>query len=118
VLVATLMTTALGRDVHGTLDADEVCNKGDLFISIDPSVLPAGSQQERVSAYLEAVRATPTREGSATVRIPGDRARAECSQRRLAGVEIPDTVWREVLALAQRTGPSPASGVQPGRQDA
>jgi hypothetical protein len=53
VLVATLMTTALGRDVHGTLDADEVCNKGDLFISIDPSVLPADSQQERVSAYLE-----------------------------------------------------------------
>jgi L-2-hydroxycarboxylate dehydrogenase (NAD+) len=99
VLVAVLTATALGRDVHGTLDAEEVCNKGDVFIVIDPAVLPGGSHLAAVSAYLEEVRATPGQAGSAGARVPGDRARAERQRRRRDGVEIPGPVWRAASAL-------------------
>ena len=56
--------------MHGTLDAEEVCNKGDVFIVIDPAVLPGGSHLEAVSAYLEEVRATPRQAGSPGARCP------------------------------------------------
>jgi L-2-hydroxycarboxylate dehydrogenase (NAD+) len=112
-LVATLTATALGPDVHGTLDAGEVCNKGDVFLVADPSVL-WGSRLDAVSAYLDAVRATPVQAGTTAVRVPGDRARAERSRRQQAGVEIPDPVWHEALALARR----PAAAGDPGRPGA
>jgi LDH2 family malate/lactate/ureidoglycolate dehydrogenase len=101
VLVATLTASALGRDVHGTLDADDACNKGDVFLVADPSALPGGSQAGPVSEYLDAVRATPVQEGAAAVRVPGDRARAERARRQRAGVEVPDRVWHEALELAR-----------------
>jgi L-2-hydroxycarboxylate dehydrogenase (NAD+) len=107
VLVATLTASALGRDVHGTLDADDACNKGDVFLVADPSALPGGSRADAVSAYLDAVRATPVQDGAEAVRVPGDRARAERARRQRAGVEIPDRVWHEALELARG---QPASG--------
>jgi L-2-hydroxycarboxylate dehydrogenase (NAD+) len=107
VLVATLTASALGRDVHGTLDADDASNKGDMFIVADPSALPDGSRADAVSVYLDAVRATPVQEGAEAVRVPGDRARAERARRQQAGVEIPDRVWHEALELARG---QPASG--------
>jgi L-2-hydroxycarboxylate dehydrogenase (NAD+) len=106
VLVATLTASALGRDVHGTLDADDPCNKGDVFIVADPAALPDGSRADAVSVYLDAVRATPVQEGAEAVRVPGDRARAERARRQRAGVEIPDRVWHEALELA-RGQPAP-----------
>jgi len=101
VLVATLTASALGRDVHGTLDADDACNKGDVFLVADPSTLPGGSRAGAVSAYLDAVRATPVQAGADAVRVPGDRARAERARRQRGGVEIPDQVWHEALELAR-----------------
>lgn len=102
-----ITATALGRDVRGTLDADDDCNKGDVFLVADPSAFPDGSRADAVSDYLDAVRATPVRPGAAAVRVPGDRARAERARRQRAGVEIPDQVWREALELARG---QPASG--------
>jgi LDH2 family malate/lactate/ureidoglycolate dehydrogenase len=110
VLVATLTASALGRDVHGTLDADDACNKGDVFLVADPSALPGGFRADAVSAYLDAVRATPVQEGAAAVRVPGDRARAERARRQQAGVDIPDRVWHEALELARGQSASGDAG--------
>jgi hypothetical protein len=107
VLVATLTASALGRDVHGTLDADDACNKGDVFLVADPAALPGGFRTDAVSSYLDAVLATPVQEGAAAVRVPGDRARAERARRQQSGAEIPDRVWHEALELA-RGSPRPA----------
>jgi LDH2 family malate/lactate/ureidoglycolate dehydrogenase len=60
-----------------------------------------------VSVYLDAVRATPVKEGAAAVRVPGGRAGAERARRQQAGVEIPDRVRQEALELARG---QPASG--------
>jgi LDH2 family malate/lactate/ureidoglycolate dehydrogenase len=110
VLVAALTATALGRNVHGTLDAEEVCNKGDVFIVIDPAVLPGGAHLDAVSAYLGEVRSTPPQAGSPGVRVPGDRARAERRRAQQDGVQIPGPVWRAASALGPGTAAVRDSG--------
>lgn len=105
VLVALLSGTALGRDVRGTLDADDVCNKGDVFICISPSVLPTDGIEAAITDYLTAVRTSPPRQEGVPVRVPGDRAREERRRRAEVGVEIADSVWEQALAL--RNGAAP-----------
>ena len=56
-LVAALAGSALAPDVRGTLDSQSPCNKGDVFILIEPSLAPG--LPARLSAYLDAVRASP-----------------------------------------------------------
>ena len=100
VIVGSLTGTALGRDVHGTLDSEEVCNKGDVFICIDPMVVAGGSSFSEVSDYLAEVRATPSQPGTSGVRIPGERSSSERARREVTGVEIAVTSWNEACALA------------------
>lgn len=103
-LVATLTGTALGRDVHGTLDTEYVADKGDVFITIDPAALAGEPARPAVSGYLDLVRATPRQDEAGPVRVPGDRARADRCRRLSAGIEVPDEVWQAAVALAQRNG--------------
>jgi L-2-hydroxycarboxylate dehydrogenase (NAD+) len=92
-LVSSLAGAALGTDVRGTLDATEVCNKGDLFIVID------GSRGD-LRAYLEAIRAMDPADGFEQVLIPGERGR-ECRARRLReGIPLADEVWDRLKVLA------------------
>jgi len=101
VLVAALTRSALGRDVVGTLDAEAVCNKGDLFLCIDPDVM-AGSDEalDRISRYLEQVREEPPQEGFERVRLPGERAFQAREESAYSGVELPASVWNIALDLA------------------
>lgn len=92
-LVSSLAGAALGREVHGTLDSTEICNKGDLIIVID------GPQAE-LSGYLNAIRNAAPAEGFESVLVPGERGRA-CRQQRLAeGIPLADEVWQALMALA------------------
>lgn len=114
VLVGALTQSALGRDVGGTLDAESVCNKGDVFISIDPQVMGDFAERlEAVSSYLAQLRAEPTQEGVESIRLPGDRsaqARATSAQ---TGVELPRRVWQAALALADALQVDLTSETQP-----
>jgi L-2-hydroxycarboxylate dehydrogenase (NAD+) len=94
-LVAALAGSALGTNVRGTLDATQICNKGDLFIIIDgPSTA--------LSAYLDTVRSTPPAQGFEKVLIPGERGQA-CKRERLArGVPVAEPLWLQLLRLAGR----------------
>jgi LDH2 family malate/lactate/ureidoglycolate dehydrogenase len=99
-LVTALAGSAIGEAVKGTLDADQVCNKGDVFIVLDPGrSLPA----QALSNYLDDIRAAEPAAGFDRVRVPGDRSR-QARERHLAdGLRVADEVWTELTALAQRT---------------
>lgn len=101
VLVASLVGSALAPDIHGTLDAEHVANKGDVFIVIDP----ATAQSARIKAYLDAVRASPAAYADRPVSVPGDGGR----RRRLAALEnglcVNDTLWRSLCDRRDQTLP-------------
>jgi len=96
-LVVALTGSAIGEAVKGTLDADKVCNKGDLFIVMDPGKsLPA----QALSGYLDDIRAADPAAGFDRVRVPGDRS-GEARDRHLrSGLPVADEVWNELTALA------------------
>ncbi|WP_455273686.1 Ldh family oxidoreductase [Rhizobium herbae] len=98
-LVAALAGSALAPDVRGTLDSRSPCNKGDVFILIEPSLaqgLPA-----RLSAYLDAVRASPPSETGEPVLVPGDRARKRLAVASRDGFDIDQRLWEDLNALSR-----------------
>ncbi|GAA4321074.1 Ldh family oxidoreductase [Pigmentiphaga soli] len=98
VLVTALTGAALGADVRGTLDATEPCNKGDVFIVIEP----AGSAAARaIAAYLDAIRACPPARPGEPVLVPGDRGRDSREARLRDGIRLAEPVWREIVALSR-----------------
>lgn len=97
VLVTCLTASAIGTDVVGTLDSDQVCNKGDVFIVIDPGRRPEVAQQ--ISGYLDAVRASGATANA--VAVPGDRAMASRQNSLESGISLADDVWIRIQSLAQ-----------------
>lgn len=92
-LVSSLAGAAIGTDVRGTLDATEVCNKGDVFIVID-------GPRANLAGYLDLIRHSEPARGFDGVLVPGDRA-LECRKQRLAsGVPVADEVWQRLLVLS------------------
>jgi LDH2 family malate/lactate/ureidoglycolate dehydrogenase len=98
-LVASLTGAALGDAVKGTLDVTEVCNKGDVFIVMDPG---RSLQAQALTDYLEAIRTTPPAAGFDAVLVPGDRALTVREARLRAGLPVADEVWTKLTALADR----------------
>jgi LDH2 family malate/lactate/ureidoglycolate dehydrogenase len=96
ILVAGLTGAALGTDVRGTLDSDQVCNKGDVFILIDPSHV----RTTGIAAYLDAVRATPPADPDKPVLVPGDRAVKARDERMAKGLSVNPDIWRRIDAYA------------------
>lgn len=100
-LVASLVGSAFAPDVHGTLDAEHIANKGDLFIVIDPS--NASTQSQRLADYLTALRLSPPIAPDRPVAVPGDGANA----RRLAalrdGFDVNDSLWSALLDRLPKT---------------
>ena len=106
VLIGSLTRSAFGTHVHGTLDATEVCNKGDVFVCIDQAMVVGTSRTDDVSQYLSDVRSTPPVAGSSGVRIPGERAARERARREVEGVEIAAASWEAARGLAGGTAPT------------
>lgn len=96
VLITSLTASAIGPDVVGTLDSDRQCNKGDVFIVIDPSTQPQTAQG--ITAYLDAIRASGHPERP--VAVPGDRALSSRRLRIAEGLMLADDVWHRIQALA------------------
>lgn len=94
-LVTALTGAALGRNVTGTLNADFACNKGDVFILIDP----LSGQGTALSAYLDTIRQTPPADGFDKVLIPGERGLALKAQRYAEGIPLADEVWDTMKRL-------------------
>jgi LDH2 family malate/lactate/ureidoglycolate dehydrogenase len=97
VLVASLTASALGSDVRGTLDSDQPCNKGDVFIVIEPA---SSSVAASISAYLDAIRACSPADPQKPVAVPGDRAGIQRAKSLQAGVSLPAEIWSRLGELA------------------
>jgi len=95
-LVAALAGSALAPDVRGTLDAEHVCNKGDVLIAIDGRADP--NLLARLSAYLGAVRASPPADPASPVAIPGDGAARRRAAALRDGFQIEPRLWAELHA--------------------
>jgi L-2-hydroxycarboxylate dehydrogenase (NAD+) len=98
VLVASLTASALGRDVTGTLDETNTCNKGDVFIVIELS----SSVGDTISRYLDDIRHCPPADLARPVVVPGDRALAQRKRAMNNGITIAGEVWEEIIRLASQ----------------
>jgi LDH2 family malate/lactate/ureidoglycolate dehydrogenase len=98
VLVGILTNSALGRDVVGTLDAQHVCNKGDVLIAIDPKVF-GDAPNDALANFTAALRSSPAVDPAVPVAVPGDRSRARYAHRRATGIDVATTVLDRLQAL-------------------
>jgi L-2-hydroxycarboxylate dehydrogenase (NAD+) len=117
VLVASLTGSALGRDVRGTLDAEHVSNKGDLFIVIDPLLASGRSMVQDVSRYLQDVRESPSQDASVPVRIPGERGLTDRERRVREGVDLAGSSWKAALSLLEAPPTSAFFALNGERED-
>ena len=101
VLVAALTGSALGTDVKGTLDSVSPCNKGDVFIVLEPA---RGDMTAAVSEYLDALRACAPATAGRPVTVPGDRAAAHRTRALHDGIGVEPELWHEICQLADPSG--------------
>jgi LDH2 family malate/lactate/ureidoglycolate dehydrogenase len=94
VLIASLTGAAVGTDVRGTLDAEDVCNKGDVFLCLNPA-----TSGEAVARYLQAVRSTPPQSGFDRVLLPGEPEKAQRTARLAEGYDISTQIWDAAVDL-------------------
>ena len=104
-LVASLAGSALAPLVHGTLDAEHVANKGDVFIVIDPPTNPQLAGM--IDAYLDELRQSPAQDPARPVSIPGDGADNRKTAALQHGLEIDGELWASLSAsLAASSSPA------------
>lgn len=115
-LVGALTGTALGPDVHGTLDSEHEVSKGDVIIAIDPAVLAGSDMRAALGDYFGAIRGSGVDGGRVTV--PGDRARAALRRASGSGVDLSADVWAEISALAGSTSDADAGVTTESEHDA
>lgn len=96
VLVAALTASAIGTSVRGTLDSIQPCNKGDVFIVMEPAL----GVSDLISGYLEALRISSPSDPEQPVRIPGDRSMEARSNAEKHGLKIAPDLWERIQSLA------------------
>ncbi len=100
-LVGALTRSALGRAVVGTLDADQVCNKGDLLLCLDPGTVLGDDRSDPLSGFVDELRASPPRDADKPVTVPGDRSRTARAERLAHGrVTVSGSVWADITRIA------------------
>ena len=97
-MVGVLTQSALGPNVHGTLDASEVANKGDVFVAISLPRLGLTSFLPALEEYLDSVRGSAT-DSASPISIPGDRARSLRNERDKGGIPLHPEIWAQTMAL-------------------
>lgn len=95
ILCGPLVNAAFGEDVKGTAgDYKENCNKGDLFIAIDPSkFVEIGTFKEQVEQLIEDMRTT------GNIRIPGDGTVAKYLKNQKNGLEIDENLFKTLNTI-------------------
>jgi L-2-hydroxycarboxylate dehydrogenase (NAD+) len=97
-LVVSLTGSAIGPEVKGTLDASIPCNKGDVFIVLEP----ASNMTPVITRFMEEIRGSEAADVNSPVRIPGDRAVRTRAKRIGHDVPLADDVWKQIQTLAER----------------
>jgi len=97
VLVGSLTACSLGTEVRGTLDSTHACNKGDVFVVLEPA---STGVVGAVSAYLDEIRNCAPVDPRSPVVVPGDGARRRRARNLEQGISLPRDVWERLQALA------------------
>lgn len=97
-MVSLLAGSVFAPEVHGTLDEDHPANKGDFVILIDPAA-GAGSNNA-LAAYLDRLRSSHPLNPERPVSVPGDGARSRRAASVSAGIDLPETLFKDLQALA------------------
>jgi L-2-hydroxycarboxylate dehydrogenase (NAD+) len=108
VLVGGLTQTALGTEVHGTLDTQLLASKGDVIMTLSPERLGISDLGSRAQAYFDIIRTSPRSDPSSPVLIPGDRARTQRTRTQEDGIRIPESVWAAASELSSEPATAPA----------
>ena len=89
-----------------TVSPDETVNRNNLLsIFVDSSACGLQHQAgEIASSYLSWVKSCAARDPSQPVLIPGEPEAREKRRRLESGVDVPDGVWRQVVASAEALG--------------
>jgi len=104
-LVGALTRSALGRAVVGTLDADQVCNKGDLLLCLDPGTVLGDDRSGPLAGFVEELRSSPPRDAARPVTVPGDRSRTARAERLEHGrITVSGAVWSDITQIATELG--------------
>lgn len=96
-LVAALAGSAFAPEVRGTLDDTHAANKGDVIVMIDPAA--GAGNAGALSAYLEDLRRSRPLDPARPVAVPGDGARARRGAALRTGIDLPDTLYHDLMAL-------------------
>lgn len=96
VLVTALTGSAIGTSVGGTLDSTKPCNKGDVFVVMQP----ASGFMPIVSGFLDELRSSAPADPAQPVRIPGDRAVTSRERAERDGLDVATEVWERIRALS------------------
>lgn len=100
ILTGALAGASVGKDVRGTLHAEEVCTKGDLFIAINPDMF-CGLEAfmngvERLKKQIKGCRKAP---GVDMIYLPGDPEMITREKRMGEGVPVDEKSWSDLKAL-------------------
>jgi uncharacterized oxidoreductase len=83
---------------------------GMLSVLIDPDRLgDRAAFEAEASAFIDWVKASPSREGFGAVQVAGEPERAMRAKRSVAGVPVDATTWQEILDAAAKLGVAPTS---------
>ncbi len=97
-LVAALAGSSLAPEVRGTLDDTHPANKGDLLILIDPAA--GAGNAATLGAYLDRLRSSSPADPSRPVAVPGDGSRQRRDKALSSGIDVPETLFDTLSALA------------------
>jgi hypothetical protein len=96
----SIAVQALGLLAGAAIPQNKVQDYGFLFIAIDPKImLPGGQYPEQMAELIEAIKATPKRNGVDEIRIPSERAFKEREIRRTQGLVYDKEVVASLKAL-------------------
>jgi LDH2 family malate/lactate/ureidoglycolate dehydrogenase len=96
----SLAIQAMGLLSGANLVRNRPLDYGFFFIALDPDILlPAGDFAQQMSAFVQAVKATPRQSGVDEIRIPSERAFRERSRRRVEGIVLERKVIESLQAL-------------------
>ena len=98
----SLMTCLLGA-LGGGFNPKTGGIGGTLFQAIDVSAFqPLEEYQQNASAFLEGIRSTPPAPGFTEVLVPGDLERRVEQEQLRDGIELPETVWSNLLEFSEK----------------
>ena len=75
-------------------------NAGQFFLAIRiKSFIPDDAFKEAMDVFIDDIKSCRVRPGFSEIKMPGERGYQTAEKSRDAGVEIPDFLWQDVLAL-------------------